>query len=129
MRLLSFLATLTLLALACGAPAVDTAGPEPSGDTDPDDTEPCTDPYMKVNGPEEPVPGDSWTVFLWCDRTLLTGPYVLRFEPPDFAMVDANVATFIAPGTATMTLHVGSYQDSMEVVVQAADTGWSDPAR
>jgi hypothetical protein len=42
---------------------------------------------------------------------------VLRFDPPGFATIDNNIATFRVAGTAEMTVQVGSYRASMDVTV------------
>ena len=108
--------------LACTGPVdEETAEPVDSSEEDSPQTtsHPCdeADPEIDVNGSSSPQVGDSWTVWLRCDGTLLIGTLVVRFEPNDFASLDDNVVTFLQPGTAEMTVQVGSIASSMDVTV------------
>lgn len=114
-----------LFALACSStPELDSAtdtGPEVAdpapGETEDDACEP-DEVELDPLGPVEPAVGDQWTVWLRCDDATLMGATVLRFEPPDFAIIDGNVATFQQAGSATMTMQVGRYTASMDVTVR-----------
>lgn len=114
-------ATLFLFALAsaCETPSglVDTS-PEDVVDDSP--YEPCVELEIDPLGPNNPVVGDEWTVWLRCDGATLTGVSVLRFDPSDFASLDGNVCTFRYAGSATMTLQVGSEKAEMQVEVAEA---------
>ena len=106
------------LLLSCGEKE-DTA----SRDTAPqqveehEDSSGCQAVTLDILGPEDPVVGDSWTVWLHCDEALLTGVTVLSFAPPEFATVDENVATFLYAGEATMRMQVGAYWQEQDVTV------------
>lgn len=93
---------------------------EPISDTDSvaeEAEEGCELVEIQVDGPEDPIVGDEWTVWLRCDGALMTGGMILRFEPPDFAMLNENTATFVTPGTATMKAQMGAFREEMEVTV------------
>lgn len=123
-RLLAWSATFLLLVLACGGNEVLDTAPV---DTDPPEQEEqsggCDEVTLKIQGSEAPVVGDCWTVWLYCDDALLTGASVLSFDPPDFAAIDGNTATFLYAGTAVMKMQVGAYWEEQEVTVASADTG------
>lgn len=105
----------------CSKPVVDTGDTAPAQVRQSPAFECEVDPTLKVVGPDPPLVGDSWTIWLYCGDTLLTGVTVLKFDPPDFATVQSNVATFLNAGTATMTVQVGRYQASREVTVLEAE--------
>ena len=115
-----------LFLLACSSkPDLDSATDTDTGsevvDTPPDETDDdtCEPDEVELDplGPAEPVVGDQWTIWLRCDGATLMGATVLRFDPPDFATIDGNVATFQKAGSAKMTMQVGSYRESMDVTV------------
>ena len=69
----------------------------------------------RVNGRDisevgDPRVGDEWSVLMVCDGTIMMGAYVLRFTPPDVAVVDSvtNDVVFVQEGTTTMMLQVGN---------------------
>lgn len=108
---------------SCDEVPVETGDSTPVVEDTEEEQEECVDVYMKIQGPEAPVVGDQWTVWLWCDDKLLVGACVLLFDPPDFADTAENVATFTTEGTAEMKMQCGSYRDVMEVTVGgSADT-------
>ena len=76
---------------------------------------------IDIIGPELPVVGDEWLVWLRCDGVTLTGTLVLRFDPPSFASVNKNQVVFNRAGSADMRVQVGGYRTSMEVTVKPAD--------
>ena len=92
-----------------------------TGDTEPDapstEYQGCEELEIRTQGPDAPAVGDSWSVLLYCDGALLTGPLVLRFDPPDFADVSDNTVTFTQAGTAEMRVQVGSQRQTMDVTV------------
>jgi hypothetical protein len=106
---------LALLLSACG--------PEEESDTDVivdnDTYEPCVELKIHEEGPKDPVVGDQWMVSLYCDGALITGPYVVRFDPADFAMVSQTTVTFTTAGTATLKVQAGSERAEMDVTVAA----------
>ncbi len=88
-----------------------------------EEDEDCEDEDLEIDliGPESPVVGDEWLVWLRCDGATLTGTLVLRFDPPAFATVQDNQVTFRRVGTAKMRVQVGGYRSTMQVTVGAAD--------
>ena len=118
--MIRFLA-LSMLLACTGSVDGDTADPVDTVEPDSPHTtsHPCddADPEIDVNGSSAPQVGDSWTVWLRCDGTLLVGTLVVRFDPNDFASLDDNVVTFLQTGTAEMTVQVGSIVSSMDVTV------------
>lgn len=104
---------MALAGCAGGAEETDTDEPVDTEDT----YVPCTDTWIEFEGPEAPRVGDSWTVYLYCDGALMMGAMILRFEPPEFATLDENVATFQQAGTAVMKVQMGTYREEMEVTV------------
>ena len=105
------------LLLACASPALDTGDTGVVAEHEPDPMSGCDELELKIIGEDEPSVGDEWTVWLYCDGALLTGWGVLRFDPADFALVYDNVATFVYEGTASMTMQVGTFKESMTVTV------------
>jgi hypothetical protein len=91
----------------------DTGDADPTPDTQPD----CEEIELDIIGPAEPAVGDTWTLWLRCDGATLAGTMVLRFEPPDFADIESNNATFRSAGDATMLFQVGSRRVEHEVTV------------
>lgn len=75
---------------------------------------------LDIMGPTEPVVGDTWTVWMRCDGTTMLGATILQFDPPDFASIQDNNATFLKVGAATMTMQVGRYSESLDVTVGKA---------
>lgn len=104
---------LALLTACAGDDPVDTAPEEQVQD----EPEPCAEVELDVEGPQPPVVGDEWTVWLRCDGSTLIGTTVVRFDPADFGTVDANVVTFLRAGTATLRVQVGAYREETEVTV------------
>lgn len=101
----------------------DTSEPEVT-DTDlPAGGNSCEEVWLKVNGPEAPVVGDTWTVLLYCDDALMTGASVLNIDPPSAATIeeDTTTLTWVEAGTATVRLQVGSRSD--EVTVEVGEGG------
>jgi hypothetical protein len=118
------LAALGLLATAgCTGKAEDTG--EDTGpavvDTGDYEVETCDVLEIRVNGEDPPRVGDEWTIFLWCDEALLTGAMIVRFDPPEVADMEENVATFIEPGKATLDVQVGRHRANREVVIADDD--------
>jgi len=109
---------LFLAALAgCTMAVIDLPGQDTGlVETDTED-DGCDVVELDIMGPDEPHPGDSWTVWLRCDGATLLGPTVLQFDPTDFATIDDNVATFQYAGTAEMRMQVGSIRETMDVTV------------
>lgn len=110
------LACLLALLTACDRKPAEDSDSEPVVQDTPD---PCQVVELDVEGPQPPVVGDEWTVWLRCDGATLIGTTVVRFDPPDFGMVDGNVVTFTQAGTATLRVQVGAYREETEVTVTA----------
>jgi hypothetical protein len=104
---------LLVLVTACGS------GEESDSDEiiEVDTYEPCGEVTIDVEGPSAPVVGDSWQVFLHCDDAIMTGAYVVRLDPTDFATIDVNTVTFVKAGTATLKVQSGSQRAEMSVTV------------
>lgn len=104
-----------LLLLACADPEpVDTA---PVAEEEQEYTG-CEGPLsLEILGPEAPVVGDEWTVWMWCDDALLTGTMRLRFDPAALATVEDNVATFLEAGEGTMYYQVGAHRLDQAITV------------
>ena len=77
-----------------GSPTADTTDGVDTADLD---TAPCT-AVLEIYGPDDPVVGDEWLVWMRCDGVTIVGAGVLRFDPPGLATVDVNLATFIESG-------------------------------
>lgn len=105
-----------LLLLACtGADPVDTSAP---ADTDDDPVDQSCDVLeIRVNGEDPPSVGDTWTVFLICDESMLTGTYRIFFDPPDFATISDNELGFLYAGEAELTVQAGSRRATRMVTV------------
>ena len=72
---------------------------------------------FRIDGPEAPRVGDSWTILLTCDDAVVTGAFRLAFTPPDFAELRNNVATFTQPGSASLMGQAGTRRATMDVIV------------
>lgn len=77
----------------------------------------CEETWIDYIGEDEPMVGDSWTVWLYCDDALLTGPTVIRFDPLDFATVQDNVVTWVRDGKGIMRVQTGAEWAELTVVV------------
>lgn len=106
--------------LACSAPVTTDTG-EDADDSEVQDSgsdQPeCETADIRINGNDPPVVGDTWTIFLWCSDTLLTGATVVRFDPPQIAELYENEATFIEAGDAMLYMQVGRYTGERSVTV------------
>ena len=89
-----------------------------------DEEEPCTNAIWLNGRPSTEAPnpqvGDSWSVLLYCDDALQTGPAVLQIEPPDMAQIDDTnpIITFVQAGEATILLQVGNRSASADVTIE-----------
>jgi hypothetical protein len=110
-------------AWACGS--ADTGGaeattkdsgglPTPDG---PAADEGCESLTLGHDGPDSPVVGDQWAVFLRCDEATLVGASVLTVDPVEAAEIDENLVIFREAGPCTVRLQVGSRAASLDVVV------------
>lgn len=108
-------------ALACAySPDTGDTGPETQDteDTWEEPVDECEVVEIDPLGPNPPRVGDTWIVWLRCDGSTLMGWTIMRFDPPDFADVDGNEATFRYAGDAELTIQVGTYRESMQVTVE-----------
>lgn len=117
------LSLMCCVALACGS--ADTGGDEattkdsgglPTPDA-PADDEGCQSLTLGHDGPDSPVVGDQWAVFLRCDEATLVGASVLTVDPVDAAEIDENLVIFREAGPCTVRLQVGSRAASLDVLV------------
>ena len=134
MRVLSWFPLVLSLSVACTVPGT-------GGDEDEDDDggdgggvgdggatedggsttwEACDETWIDHIGPDDPMVGDSWTVWLYCDDALLTGPTVIRFDPLDFATVQDNVVTWVRDGEGLMRVQTGA-EWAEEIVAVAVE--------
>jgi hypothetical protein len=121
---LSVLALTLVVAASCEPREQDTSpldtgdffeDSEESGlDCNPDDVE------LDGMGPEHPVVGDLWTFYLRCDGITLLGTFIMQVDPPEFAYIKQNTATFQEAGTGTFSMQVGAYAGSLDVTVGKA---------
>lgn len=116
-----FLAPLLLL-IGCGEPVVAETAVETTVTTS-ITTEPtgsgCDKLIIEYYGEDEPVIGDTWTIWLKCDGVTMMGASVIQFDPLDFATLDENEVTFQREGTGILMMQTGSFQVEMTIVVGA----------
>lgn len=112
------------LLFACAGTSTLETDTDTDADTDPDtdaDTfDGCDVTEIRYDGPAEPVVGDVWTVWMYCDDALMMGAMVIRFEPTDMASFDENVLTWVKAGTGVLTIQAGSTKAELEVTVAEA---------
>jgi hypothetical protein len=110
---------LPALILAC-TPSIPTDAEAPvdtSVDTE-TPSEVCDPLTFRIDGPEAPRVGDTWTILLACDGTVATGAMRIAFDPPDFVSWEDEIyATFREAGTATLIGQVGTTRETMDVTV------------
>jgi hypothetical protein len=119
---------LSFLLLGCAdEPATDTSdasinvGPE----TEPE-TEGCEVSVRVDAVPVEELPnpsvGDSWTLIMYCDETVLMGPAVLRIHPADLATLEVSTPTlnFVKAGTGEIQYQLGNRKADIPVTIEDA---------
>ena len=110
---------LPALLLAC-TPSIPTDAAAPvdtSADVAPTG-EVCEPLNFRIDGPEAPRVGDTWTILLTCDGDVATGAMRIAFDPPDFVSWEDEIyATFREAGTATLIGQVGTTRETMDVTV------------
>jgi len=80
--------------------------------------EPCEETWVHYVGPDSPMVGDEWTIWLKCDGAILTGPTVIRFEPDlGFALVEDNVITWNKSGETLLYVQTGTERAELDVTV------------
>ena len=110
-------------AWACGGPdtgGADAASKDSGGLPQPEapaEDEGCESLTLGHDGPDTPVVGDQWAVFLRCDEATLVGASVLTVDPVEAAEIDENLVIFREPGPCTVRLQVGSRAATLDVVV------------
>lgn len=113
-----------LTVVACTGPRLEDSSSSPADaeDDPPSAGNACDEVWMKVDGPEFPVVGDTWTVWLYCDDALMTGATVLNVDPPSAATIEADTTTltWVEAGEATVRLQVGARWDEVTVEVGEA---------
>jgi len=77
---------------------------------------------VPVSEMPNPSVGDSWTLIMYCDETILMGPAVLRIEPADLATLadDTPTMTFIKAGTGEIQYQIGSRKADIPVTIEAS---------
>lgn len=107
--------------VACTGKVEDSAEPADTDYDPPPQGTTCEELWIKVNGEEPPVVGDTWTVWLYCDDALLTGTFILGVDPPTAATIEQDTTnlTWVEAGPATVNLQVGSRRGSLDVEVGA----------
>lgn len=91
-----------------------------SADSDDSSEMGCSNWAIDALGPEEPVVGDSWTIWLSCDDARVVGPIVISWDPGDFVELEDNVATFLYAGEATLYVSTGRVDLEKAVTVTEA---------
>lgn len=103
----------------------DTA--EVTDDTAAEDTEPerlyCDTLSLDIGGPDSPVVGDVWYVWVDCDGARLLGGIVVRYDPVEGASLDENVLTFLEPGEGMVVVRAGTTELTQDVTVGEAPEG------
>jgi len=96
------------------------------GDSDSENSEPC-DVSVRVNAvPVNDLPnprvGESWTLIMYCDDTVLMGPAVLRIDPTDLATLDSSspTLTFIKAGAGEIEYQLGNRRVIIPVIIEDA---------
>lgn len=106
----------------------DDSAADAADDSGPEDTEPeqlyCDTLSLDIGGPDEPVVGDVWYVWVDCDGARLLGGIVVRYEPVEAASLDENVLTFLESGEGMVVVRAGTTE-----LTQAVDVGEAPPAR
>jgi hypothetical protein len=108
--------------------APDTATPEDSAsveDTAADSEEEfvvtCDFPDIRP-GDDDPDPaavGDTWTLWLWCDGTLMLGVQRIQITPPEAGLLYDNEVEWVAPGEVQIRMQSGSYGTTETFVIGA----------
>ena len=77
---------------------------------------------IDISEVEDPRVGDEWNVLMVCDGTIMMGAYILRFTPPDVAVIDSSTSdvVFVQEGSATMLLQVGNRKLTHDLTVLPA---------
>ena len=67
-----------------------------------------------------PRVGDSWTLIMYCDDTVLMGPAVLRIDPADLASLDSSspTLTFIKAGSGEIQYQLGNRRAAIPVIIE-----------
>jgi hypothetical protein len=106
------------LLVACNSDPTpdDSAGSDQSSGGDSEE-EPCLTLELEVDGPSEPRVGDAWTLYLYCDEALLTGPMIVQATPASFATIDLNEVTFVEAGEGSLRVQVGGFRVDQAVTV------------
>ena len=94
----------------------DTAPTEPT--TEPPQSSGCDVVEFDYDGPDDPVVGDEWTVWLRCDGALLLGASVIGIDPPELATVADNLLTFVQAGAGTVSVQTGAFSATQDVTIQ-----------
>lgn len=108
---------LLLLSLAC-APAEDSVE-ETYVPVDTNSKLECAtmDIQPDLNDPDPPHVGDSWTIFLWCDDTLLTGASRVILTPPEAGTIAENVITWAEAGDVDVFMQTGVYKTTETISI------------
>lgn len=122
------IALMSALLLACSTDAAtDTADGDLNLDqTDSGQPEACEVSVrvdaVPVSEMPNPTVGESWTLIMYCDETILMGPAVLRIEPADLATLDETTPTltFIKAGMGEIQYQIGSRKVNIPVRIEAA---------
>lgn len=115
-----WMACATDAALDTGEPALNT---EESDSAQPDACEVSVRvDAVPISEMANPTVGDSWTLIMYCDETILMGPAVLRIEPADLATLadDTPTMTFIKAGQGEIQYQIGSRKVDTPVTIEAS---------
>ena len=118
----------SFLLLGCAdEPATDTSDASINVGTETEQESEGCEVSVRVDAvPVEELPnpsvGDSWTLIMYCDETVLMGPAVLRIHPADLATleVDTPTLTFVKAGTGEIQYQLGNRKADIPVTIEDA---------
>lgn len=118
----------SLLILGCAnEPAADTSDASINMGTEPEEETGACEVSVRVDAvPVEELPnpsvGDSWTLIMYCDETVLMGPAVLRINPADLATLEDSTPTlnFVKAGTGEIQYQLGNRKADIPVTIEDA---------
>lgn len=115
---------LLLATLACTKPAVEDSADSaveyrPDTNIQECDTTEIRGSTLDAKEVTEPAHiNDVWKLLLYCDDALQTGALRVTVDPPEFAGIDEDVATFLVVGEGTFHMQSGRIKAERLVVVE-----------
>lgn len=124
LKTLSHLPLLFALSGCAESKSLDTAQEDDASDADGGiDETPCSINVrvdaVSVDALPDPAVGESWTLLMYCDDSLLMGPAVLSITPADLASLDPDMPTFtfLRSGEGEILYQVGNRKAEIPVTV------------